>query len=223
MKICGYEVHPAAELFPMMPDAELKELADDIKEHGLVHRIVLHDGKVLDGRNRLLACDMAGVIPYFKNLNGEHSPTEYALAMNLKRRQLTPSQKATVAAGALSLFEAEAKERQGKRNDIKEKFPESSAGQSRDKAAAVVGVNPRYVSDAKRIKDKSPETFEQVAKGEKTISEAKHELQLSPKRATDEPPNHLSELKSIWRQCTKEQKAEFLKWLQKSGQKLPKK
>ena len=29
-------------------------------------------------------------------------------------------------------------------------MPESEQGQARDKAAAVVGVSPRYVSDAKR-------------------------------------------------------------------------
>jgi hypothetical protein len=28
------EIHPAAELFPLMSPAELKELADDIKKNG---------------------------------------------------------------------------------------------------------------------------------------------------------------------------------------------
>jgi hypothetical protein len=29
------KVHPAAALFPRMSDVELRELADDIKQHGL--------------------------------------------------------------------------------------------------------------------------------------------------------------------------------------------
>jgi hypothetical protein len=52
-----HEVHPAALAFPEMPAAELEELADDIKQNGLAHPIVLSaDGIILDGRNRLRAC-----------------------------------------------------------------------------------------------------------------------------------------------------------------------
>jgi hypothetical protein len=36
-----HEVHPAALAFPEMPAAELEELADDIKQNGLAHPIVL--------------------------------------------------------------------------------------------------------------------------------------------------------------------------------------
>ena len=52
-------IHPAAELFPLMAEtdpAALKELAEDIKKHGLRSPITLikRDGKplLLDGRNR---------------------------------------------------------------------------------------------------------------------------------------------------------------------------
>lgn len=111
----------------------------------------------------------ADVLPEFEDWTVNGSPTEWVLSVNLKRRHLTQSQKAAVATESLPLFEAEAKERQGKRTDIKELIPESSKGQARDKAAAAVGVNPRYVSDAKAIKEKSPETFEKVLSGEMTI------------------------------------------------------
>jgi hypothetical protein len=36
--------------------------------------------------------------------------------------------------------------------------PPVEAAKARDQAAAAVGVSPRYVSDAKRVKAKSPES-----------------------------------------------------------------
>lgn len=217
-KICGYEVHPAAELFPMMPEAELKELAADIKAHGLIHRIVLCDGKVLDGRNRLLGCDKAGIVPYFKNYSGEHSPTEYVLATNRLRRHLTTGQKAAAAANSLPMLEAEAKEKmlKGKASDPdKIIYQGERSPQSIDRAADAVGVNRQYVSDAKRIKEKSPEIFQQIAEGKKTIPEAKKELGWEQPTKTAE--DNLEHLMALWRKCTPKEKAEFLNWVQKSG------
>jgi hypothetical protein len=59
-------VHPAAELFPMMSDAELGELGADIAKHGMTDAVAFWmsgDGEwfVLDGRNRLEAMERAGV------------------------------------------------------------------------------------------------------------------------------------------------------------------
>jgi hypothetical protein len=39
--------------------------ADDIRQNGLVEPVALLDGLVLDGRNRLRACEIAGVEPRF--------------------------------------------------------------------------------------------------------------------------------------------------------------
>lgn len=50
------EWHPVACIFPMMDDASLHELADDIKKHGQYEPIMLYEGKILDGRNRSAAC-----------------------------------------------------------------------------------------------------------------------------------------------------------------------
>ena len=56
-------IHPAAELFPLMSEAELKELADDIDKHELAELVSLyHDPElglcVLDGRNRFDALEL---------------------------------------------------------------------------------------------------------------------------------------------------------------------
>src|SRR4030095_4903465 len=65
-----YKVHPAADLFPMLPEDELRKLGEDIKANGLRSPIVLwapsnnEDDKeffVLDGRNRLDAMELVGL------------------------------------------------------------------------------------------------------------------------------------------------------------------
>lgn len=63
-------VHPAAELFPMIKDAELGLLVEDIVEHGLREPILVYQGLILDGRNRLRACEIAGVEPRFVEWDG---------------------------------------------------------------------------------------------------------------------------------------------------------
>ena len=95
-----YPVHPAAELFPMMGAEALQALADDIKAHGQREPVILFDRKVLDGRNRLLACEMAGVEPRVVTMESDEigSPTTFVLSLNLLRRHLDESQRAMVGA-----------------------------------------------------------------------------------------------------------------------------
>jgi hypothetical protein len=54
-------IHPAAELFPLMSEPELRELGQDIKANGLASSIGLYKGKLLDGRNRLDAMELVGI------------------------------------------------------------------------------------------------------------------------------------------------------------------
>lgn len=87
------DAHPVADLFPMLADDELEELAEDIRQRGLIQPIVLDpQGRVLDGRNRLAACELAGVEPRFETYEGD-DPDGYALAVNIARRHLRPSQR----------------------------------------------------------------------------------------------------------------------------------
>jgi len=61
------EVHPFADEWPMMSDAELDAMAADIGERGLQKPVVLGKaGQLLDGRNRLAACKRAEVEPRFE-------------------------------------------------------------------------------------------------------------------------------------------------------------
>lgn len=92
------EAHPVADLFPMLAADELAELAADIKARGLVQSIVLDaGGRILDGRNRLAACELAGVKPTFQTYEGD-DPDGVAWGANVRRRNLTKAQIAILAA-----------------------------------------------------------------------------------------------------------------------------
>jgi hypothetical protein len=105
-------VHPAAALFPLMKGPEFGLLVEDIDEHGLPEPILMHQGLVLDGRNRLRACEIAGVEPRFIERDGAGSPLAFVLSRNLHRRHLNESQRAIVAALTIGMFEEEAAQRQ---------------------------------------------------------------------------------------------------------------
>jgi hypothetical protein len=97
-------IHPAAELFPLMGEDELRELGEDIRKHGLCEGVALLDGELLDGRNRLDAMEMIGVklvtdngqperayIP-FRNIKGA-DPVAFVLSKNIHRCHLTAEQR----------------------------------------------------------------------------------------------------------------------------------
>jgi len=104
-------IHPAAEIFPMMSEAALNELAEDIKENGLLHPIVRHEGQVIDGRNRLTACQRAGMPPTFIEWSGTGSVVAWILSTNLHRRHLTDQQRAMVAGRVAAALALEGREK----------------------------------------------------------------------------------------------------------------
>jgi ParB-like chromosome segregation protein Spo0J len=181
-----WPIHPAAaDLFTAMAGDELKQLADDIAQHGLHEPVWLwrdRAGQVwlLDGRNRVAACEIARVAVTHRWYEGD-DPIAFVTSENVKRRQLTAGQLATIAIKAEGLYErfaAEAKERQREHGGTAPgKPPESLVAdrpqvKTRDKAAAATGAKSRNVGKAKRIRDRAPDLFDKVDKGEMPIDRA---------------------------------------------------
>jgi hypothetical protein len=85
-------IHPLAEIFPPMADDQFAALVADIRDNGLREPIILHDGQVLDGRNRYRACVEIGIEPMTRPWDGRGDPLDYVVSKNLHRRHLNPSQ-----------------------------------------------------------------------------------------------------------------------------------
>jgi hypothetical protein len=142
-------VHPVADLFPMLADDELAELAADIKERGQLQPIVLDtDGRIIDGRNRLAACELAGVEPEFSTYDGD-DPGGYALAVNIARRHLTKGQQAMVAARALLV-----------------------SNSSQSSVANSVRVSQGRIGQAVTVRDHAPDLADAVIAGAMGLDEA---------------------------------------------------
>jgi hypothetical protein len=103
------KVHPAADLFPMMPRSEKKALAADIKQSGLHEKAKIratpNGVELLDGRNRLDAMELAGIeidcsgdlsydARYLELVSlDDHEVVPYIISANIRRRHLTAEQK----------------------------------------------------------------------------------------------------------------------------------
>jgi len=175
------KVHPAAALFPMIPDDELQLLADDIAATGLHHPVVLAaDGTLVDGRNRLAACKLAGVDPTFTTYAGD-DVLAFIVGENIRRRHLTNGQRSMLGYDLLPMIEAAAKERMAAAGASSapgvpaEKGladrPDLSSAKSRDQAAKMVGTSGRSVGRAKRVAT-VPELADKVRSGELALDRA---------------------------------------------------
>jgi ParB-like chromosome segregation protein Spo0J len=174
--------HPIADVWPMMDGAKLAELADDISKNGQLVPVWLYEGKILDGRNRWAACKIAGVEPKTKEYTGDE-PTAFAVSLNDRRRHMNKGSLAAVAAELEPFFAADAKRRQirkPKAASVVEKIPQQTPSKAREEAAKSVGVNDRYVSDAKKVKTEAPEVFERLKAGKITLQDAKREVAKKP-------------------------------------------
>lgn len=166
------EAHPIADLFPMLAEDELAELADDIKQRGLLQPIVLDaDGLVLDGRNRLAACERAGVKPDFVTYEGDDADG-YALSVNIRRRNLTKGQQAMIAARA-----------------CKETL------QATRKVAQSLGMSAQRITQANVVLDFAPDLADSVMAGAMGLDKA-YETARERKTAADSVEAQLARLRA---------------------------
>ena len=181
------QTHKYAQYFPPLEGEEFDQLVADIKTHGLREPIVTFEGKILDGRNRYRACQRAGIEPRFQEFRdgGDTAALEYVVSMNLRRRDLTPTQKGTIGFDILPEFTRLAAERMKAGGDRGLAVTAGKAdrreapGQKRTAAAdaaKAVGVAPRTIERVERVRKHAPELVPKMRTGEITATEAEEQV-----------------------------------------------
>jgi N6-adenosine-specific RNA methylase IME4 len=162
------ESHPLAEIFPLLEGEAFAELIKDIAAKGLHEPIVLHEGRILDGRNRYRGCQEAGVAPRFEIYTGA-DPLGYFISLNLKRRHLDESQRAMVAARIATLQLGANQHTRGSEN-----LP------TQVQAAELLNVSDRSVRSARTVQAAgASELVEAVDRGDLKVSVAANIATLS--------------------------------------------
>jgi ParB-like chromosome segregation protein Spo0J len=163
--------HRAAEIFPTMAGADFEALVDDIRQHGQREPIVVHDGLILDGRNRYKACLQLGIKPLTAEWDGSSTPEAFVISMNIHRRHLGSGQRAMIAKRLATLSHGQ------------KKADAQICASSQAEAAELLKVSRRSVQHASVVQEKAvPELAEAVDRGDIPVSTAAQLVNLPKAR-----------------------------------------
>jgi len=142
MLLTDYEFHPAADEFPMMDKERLDELIKDISINGQREPICLYQGKILDGRNRMLACQALGIAPKTRTLPEDIDPWSYVWSLNGERRDLTAAQRYLIWKACHEKSEAWQAEQQRIQEEANRKRSEAAKQQPRTEDGTKLAEKP---------------------------------------------------------------------------------
>lgn len=165
-----FKQHKIAKIIPPPTKEEFAGLVKSIKRDGLIEAITVHEGDILDGYNRYLACLKAGRAAQYVDFRDflpelqREGPLNYVLMRNLHRRHLTTAQRADIATRLANM--------PPHRPDKSANLP-SNGQVKQSTAAARLNVSERSMRMARKIqKEGSPEVNEAFRKGEMTLNAA---------------------------------------------------
>ena len=168
--------HPLANVFPLMEEDAFAKLVEDIEQNGLTDPIIMLDGKILDGRNRWLACQQLGIahreVKFDQLKLGTDNPAAFVWSHNAMRRHLTPGQMAFA-------FEELANLGWGQKASGNGQFSDENAPKTLDEVAEETGVSKATLSKARVVKKKgTPKVAKAVKDGSLTINAAERIAKL---------------------------------------------
>jgi hypothetical protein len=141
-----YPVHPLCAMYPDYTPEALVELAGDVGAHSLRDPITFTpDGRLLDGKNRVRACELAGVEITSDMTEVHHGdPLAFVISKNDQRRHMTEEQRRATRAklAAFAAAETEAGAGGDRRSD---NFKSATADLKDEKKAKAFANDVSYV------------------------------------------------------------------------------
>lgn len=201
--------HPISAAFPAMTDEDFAGLVKDIKTHGQRMPITIYEDQVLDGWHRYRACQQLGFPPMLEEFTGS-DPVAFVLSLNLKRRHLTASQRAMIAAELRNLSHG---------RPAKEKVQHCTF--SATQAAKALQVSRRQVMHATAIrKHGTPRLVTAVKTGTVSVAKAAQQVRTTQRASAPTPgaqatpgtmpprvPRRLPEVGQYWKEYGQVEKA----------------
>jgi ParB-like chromosome segregation protein Spo0J len=220
--------HPVAGLFPDLPPADFAALVDDIRENGVKVPIVVHRGRILDGRHRYRACQQLRKPCPTTEWDGR-DPWLEVQSRNLVRRHLTKDQICAIRmlaakrfpelAAPLAAARAEAQQRKAQAKNQPRGIKALSRSQNRERESADVigaqiGVSGTTVKRVDRLMRDAPELVPKVAAGELSVKKALGQIHakrsLQPQEAP--PDAEAFHVDAALRRLRQVVKSEWVEW-----------
>ena len=187
-------LHSLCTIFPKLDETAFEALKADIQTNGQRNPIMVKNGEVLDGQNRLRACEELNVVPWMQEYLGDDL-VEFVLAQNLHRRHLTAGQSATIVALAQDWSLAHPKGKQPKSNKINDLDEKTYSAKLPIKGLPVdtqadraekSGASKRTQGSADKLVKENPELAKKVATGEISLNQAIKEIEPEKEQSVED-------------------------------------
>jgi hypothetical protein len=190
VRIAAREAHSAASAYRMMDADELEALAELIKADGLLDPITVgvigEERFIVDGRNRLRACEIAGVAPRFVEIAFEDDAAvrRFVHSRGNGRRSITKGQQAI--ATAMLFPDDGGKGGRGKRDPATNSLTVGGFGRELlRQARAVLAYSPELASEVRDGATPLKEAFEKVKAARERSEFAEAQRQRLAQEAPD--------------------------------------
>ena len=186
-----------SELVPEMTTHEYDDLVNSIRKQGVRQPIhILSDKTVLDGRHRVRACKEIGIKEIQALSHGlkEDEAIRFVTDTAVERRNLTSAQKIDIVLRSEDLIRHLGEK--AKNNSLQNlKHHKTSTGsvepidkRVNERIGEMTGTSKATVTRMKRVKRESPELYDDILTGEKSIRGAYNELPSVPKPKPKQEP-----------------------------------